>query len=106
MSRVMALGGRWWLLHHRSTMARARRINSVAVRGILPARQGRLLGEVVTGLGQTSAGQLERRILAQLVEVVGIGITTGDGEDAGTQNVGDGVGDLGRIAVVGNERGE
>ena len=52
----------------------------VPVRGILPTRQGRLRGEVVAALGQTSAGQFERRILAQIVEVVGIGIATGDSE--------------------------
>jgi hypothetical protein len=63
-------------------------------------------GEVVAALRQPPAGQLERRVLAQIVQIIAIGVAAGDGEDAGAQNVGHDVGDKGRVAVVRDQRGQ
>jgi hypothetical protein len=41
-----------------------------------------------------------------MVEIVGIGITAGDSEDACTQDVGQRMGDLRRVTVVGDDRGQ
>ena len=73
---------------------------------ILPSRHRRLRVQVIAALRQPSAGQLECRVAAQIVEVVGIGVAAGDGEDTATQNVGHCVGDQGLVAVVGNDRGQ
>ena len=62
--------------------------------------------QVPTGIGQPATGQLERRIEPQPVEVVGVFIATGDGEDAGTQDIGQQVDDPIRIALVGDCPGE
>ena len=52
------------------------------VRGVLPARHRRLRGQIVAALRQPPTGQLKRRIVAQIVEIVGIRIAAGNGEDA------------------------
>ena len=44
--------------------------------------------------------------MAQIVEIVAIGIATCDGEDTLAQNVGHRMGDLGRIASVGDQSGQ
>jgi len=62
--------------------------------------------QVIAALGQTPAGQFEGRVLAQIVQIVGVGVAAGDGEHATTQDIGHGVGDLCRIAVIGNDRGK
>jgi hypothetical protein len=62
--------------------------------------------QIIAGLRQAPAGQLERRVASQIVEIVGIGITAGNGEDAGAQNVGHGVSDQRRVAMVGDDRGQ
>ena len=49
------------------------------------------------------AGQLEGRIAAQVVEVVGIFVAAGDGKNAGAQNVIDAMGDEGGVARVGDQ---
>ena len=49
---------------------------------ILPARDGGLRGKIVIALRQPPAGQLERRVAAQCIEIVGVRVTAGDGEDA------------------------
>ena len=62
-------------------------------RRILPARDGRLRAQIPARIGQPPAGQFECRIEAQSVEVVGVFIAAGDGEDAGAviaQGVGSG----------------
>jgi hypothetical protein len=62
--------------------------------------------QVIAALGQTAAGQLEGGVAAQIVEVVGIGVATGNGEDAAAQDIRHRVGDQGRMAMVGNDRGQ
>ncbi len=62
--------------------------------------------QIVAAFRQPSAGQLEGRVLAQIVQVVGIRIAAGDGEDAGAQDVRHGVGDPQWIAVIGDDRGQ
>jgi hypothetical protein len=69
-------------------------------RRVLPARHRRLRAQIVAAVGQAVAGQLEGRVSAQMVEVVGIFVAAGDGEDAGAQDVIDAVGDKGRVARV------
>ena len=52
-------------------------------RRVLPARHGRLRAQVRPALRQPPAGELEGRIGAQPVEIVGVLVAAGDGEDAG-----------------------
>jgi hypothetical protein len=51
-------------------------------RRVLPTRQGRLRAQIIAGIGQAPAGKLERRILAQMIEVVRILIAAGNGQNA------------------------
>ena len=77
---------------------------------ILPARDGRLRAQLDAAVGQPAASQLEPRIGAQPVEIVGILPAAGDGKDAGAQDIGQPMGDPLRIAAVrdhpGQPRGE
>jgi hypothetical protein len=57
-------------------------------RRVLQPRQGRLRAEVRTGVGKPPAGELERRISAQEIQIVGIFIAARNGEDAGPDHVG------------------
>ena len=75
-------------------------------RGVFPTRNGWLRAQIVAAVRQASAGQLEARIGAQVVEVVAIFIAAGDGEDPGAQDVGNAVGYQIRIARVGDQRGK
>ena len=84
----------------------AHRRHLMARRRVLPARDGRLRTQIAAAVRQAPAGQLEGGIGAQIVEVVGVLITAGDGEDAGAQNVGDAVRHQGGIARVGDQGGE
>src|SRR5580693_5102111 len=59
-----------------------------------------------SGVGQPPAGQLESRVAAQPVEIVGVLIAAGDGEDAGAQDIGQQMGDPVLIAPVRNYLGE
>ena len=106
MSSVTALGGRCVAgaidvdhgvgqAHHLAQVGR-----------ILPARHGRLRAQIPPAVGQASAGQLEARIGAQMIEVVGILIAAGDGEHAGAQDIGDTVGHKQRVARVGDQAGQ
>jgi hypothetical protein len=63
-----------------------------------------LRGQVITALRQAPAGQLECRVFAQIVQIIGIRIAAGDREDPRAQNVAQHVGDLVRITVVGDDR--
>jgi hypothetical protein len=65
-----------------------------------------LRGKVIAGLWQPSTGHFERWVFPQIVEVVGVGIAASDGKHAGPQDIGHRVGDLARIAMVGNDCGE
>ena len=82
--------------HQADQIAQARRV--------LPARDGRLRAQIAAGVGQSPAGQLERRIEAQPVEIVGVLIAAGDGEDAGAQDIGQEMGDPVLIAAVRDHR--
>ncbi len=62
--------------------------------------------QIVTGLRQASAGQFEGRVATQVVQIVGIGIATGDCKDAGAQNIRHGMSDQRRVAMVCHERGQ
>lgn len=53
----------------------------------LPTQDGWLRGKIVAALRQTPAGQLERRIAARVIEIVGIRVAAGDGENARAQDV-------------------
>ena len=75
-------------------------------RRVFPARDGRLRAQVATAVRQAAAGELEAGIGAQVVEVVGVLVAAGDGEHAGTQDIGDAVGHEGRVARIGNQRGQ
>jgi hypothetical protein len=78
----------------------------VQVRCVLPPRHGRLRCEIITALRQPTAGQLEGSVAAQIIEVIGIRIAAGDGEDAGAQDVFQQVRDTRRLAVIGDHRGQ
>ena len=65
-------------------------------------RQRRLRSEIPSCVGQTTAGQLEGRINAQKVEIVGVLITTADRENAGADHVSKTVGDSCLVAAVWN----
>ena len=55
---------------------------------VLPARHGRLRTQIAPAVRQVTAGQLESGIAAQMIEVVGIFVAAGDGQDASAQDVG------------------
>ena len=61
-------------------------------RRVLEPGQGRLAHQIIARLGQAAAGQLERRIETQNVEVVAVLIAAGDGEQACPDHVGVAVG--------------
>ncbi len=73
---------------------------------ILAARHGGLGAQVASAVGQAPAGELEARVGAQVVEVVGVLVATGDGEHAGSQDVGDAVGHQRRVARIGDQPGQ
>jgi len=51
-------------------------------------RDGGLRAQIGSGVGQPPAGELERRVAAQSVEIVGIFVAAGDRENPGAQNIG------------------
>ena len=69
-------------------------------RRILEARQRRLRHQVIAGLGQAPAGQLERRIETQSIKVVAILVAAGNGEHPRPDHVGVAVGRARGIAGV------
>ena len=78
---------------------------NLAQRGcVLPARHGGLRAEIDATVRQASAGQLEARIGAQVVKVVGVFVATGDCQHACAQNVGHAVPHQQRIARIGDQR--
>src|SRR3954468_10689607 len=56
--------------------------------GILPARDGWLGAKIGAAVRQPSAGQLEARVGAQVVEIVGILVAASDRQHARTQDIG------------------
>src|ERR1700748_1025584 len=71
-------------------------------RPVFEPRQGRLGTQVAPAVGQPSAGELERRIAAQHVEVVGILVAAADRKRPRPDHVGDRMGDARAIAPIGN----
>ena len=75
--------------------------DEVAQRGrVLPARDGRLRAQIGSGVGQPPAGELERRVAAQSVEIVAVFVAAGDCENPGAQNIGQPMDDPAGIAFV------
>ena len=70
-------------------------------RRVFEPRQGRLGTQVAPAVGQPSAGELERRIAAQHVEVVGVLVAAADRKRPGPDHVGDRMGDARAIAPIG-----
>jgi hypothetical protein len=62
-----------------------------------------LRAQVAPGIRQAPAGQLEAGIATQMIEVVGVLVAAGDGEDTGAQDVGDAVRDKLPIARVADQ---
>ena len=89
-------------VHQHSTQAD----DSLQVGQVLQSRAGRLRAQIRPAVGQPPAGKLEGRIAAQQVEVVGILVAAGDGEDAGAQNVGHRVLHARRITWIVDRRGQ
>ena len=56
--------------------------------------------------GNPSAGQLEARVGAQVVEIVGILVAASDGQHACTQDIGHAVRHQQRIAWISDQRGK
>ena len=75
-------------------------------RPIKVSRDGGLRAQIGSGVGQPPAGELERRVAAQSVEIVGIFIAAGDRENPGAQNIRQPMGDAARIALVRDHPGE
>ena len=73
---------------------------------ILPPRDGRLRAQVPARVRQAATRQLERWIEPQPIEVVGVFVAAGNGEDAGAQNIGQQMGDPVRNATVRDRPGE
>ena len=71
---------------------------------ILPTRHRRLRAQIPSAVGQAAAGQFERRITAESVEIIGVFPAAGDGQDAGAQDVGQRVDHPRRIAGIGDHR--
>jgi len=75
--------------------------DKVAQRGrVLPARDGGLRAQIGSGVGQSPAGELERRVAAQSVKIVSIFVAAGDRENPGAQNIGQPMDDPAGIAFV------
>ena len=58
-------------------------------RRVLQPRQSRLRAQVPASVGQPPAGELERRIGAQVIEIIGVLVTAADREHSGADHVGD-----------------
>jgi len=71
-------------------------------RRVFEPRQGRLRTKVAAAVGQPPAGDFERRIGAQSIEIVGVLVAATDRENARADHVGDRVGDARGIAPIGD----
>ena len=69
-------------------------------RRILQPRQRRLRTKIAARVGQPPAGELERWIGAQKIQIVGVLVAAGNGEDAGADHVGERVGDPRGITTI------
>ena len=75
-------------------------------RRVLQPRDGGLAHQVRAAVGQAAAGELEGWIGAQMVEVIGILVPAGDGQDACQQDLGQRMQNPARITPVRDHRGE
>jgi hypothetical protein len=66
----------------------------------------RISAQVTTAVGQPSARQLEARIGAEVIKIVGILIAAGDQQYRCSQDVGDAVDDEQRVASIDDQPGE
>jgi hypothetical protein len=100
MSSTMDFGAIAWLRHHKSTIPWDRRI--IARRSGVFSNRDRVGCEARSAplSGKRPHAILKAGISARGIEIVAIRIPARDGEDAFTQNIGDGMADLGRIAVI------
>jgi hypothetical protein len=71
-----------------------------AGRHVLQAAHGRLRAEIGTALGRTPQRQLEQRVEAQAVAVVGVLVAAGNRQHPKAQHPGQAMGDQSRIAPV------
>src|SRR5438876_823547 len=67
---------------------------------------GRLRAQIGSAVGQPPAGELERRVAAQSVEIVGTFVAAGDRENPSAQNIGQPMDDPARITLVRDHPGE
>ena len=75
-------------------------------RSILQARQRRLGTQITARVRQPSAGELERRIGPQMIEVVGVLVAAADREHASTEHIDKAVHDTRRIAPIREHPGQ
>ena len=81
-------------VHHPHQFAGCRRI--------LPAAHRRLAGKTDGAAGQLARRQLEARVVAQMIEIVGILIAAGDRQHPRLQDVGQTMDDAALVAGIGN----
>ena len=79
---------------------------SLSVGAFSQREMGRLRAQVLAGVGQAAARQLEGRVRAQPVEVVAVGIAAADRQHPGSEHVGNGVRDMIGIARIGDVASE
>lgn len=75
-------------------------------RHVLEPGHGRLARQRRATLRQMPAGELQGRIRPERIEIIGILVATGDGEDAGQQDPGELLRDARRIAPIGDRGGK
>ncbi len=73
---------------------------------VLQARDGRLAGQVVAAVRRTLAGDQQRRVAPQRVEVVGVLVAGGDRHHARCHHRPIGVDDEQRVALIGERIGD
>lgn len=74
-------------------MADADPVERLDVGDVLEPRDGRLAGNIVPAFGRAVAGDQQRRIMAQRVEIVGVLVASRDGHHARRDHGGVGVRD-------------
>jgi len=65
-----------------------------------------LRGQVVSAFWQSPTGQFESRVLAQIIQIVGIRVAASNGEDPGAQSVCHRMCDQVGVAMVGDDCGQ
>ena len=75
-------------------------------RRVLQSRQRRLRTQVSAAVGQPPAGELERGIGTQKIQIVGVLVAAGNGEHASADHVGERMRDPRGIAAIGKRAGK